>query len=332
MSKLWISACALALVIAGPATAAPQLKILDTIKIGGKGHWDYATYDAGHKRILLSHNDSIASVDLDSQQVNSHLAAAVGSHIALALPDGRTLLITNGKANNVTLNDAVTGEVRATIATDTGPDGAVLDPVSGDVFVMANHGGVVDVINTAAASVKVRISAGGAPEGAATDGLGHVFTHLEDKNALVVMDAKSDKVQASYAMDDCDEPSGLAYVGDGGLLLSACHNGVARLTDAATGKEVAKLPIGQHPDYAIYDAERKLGYIPCGDGTLTVIDFSGDKPVVAQILTTKPGARTAALDPETGRLYLPTANFAPTQPGARPTVIDDSFEVLVVGP
>ncbi|HWU50655.1 MAG TPA: hypothetical protein VN042_12310 [Asticcacaulis sp.] len=332
MSKLWISACALALVVAGPAMAAPQLKILDTIKIGGKGHWDYATFDAVHQRILLSHNDTIASVDLDGQKVNPHLAAAVGSHIALPLPDQASFLITNGKANTVTLNDAVTGEVRTTIATDTGPDGAVLDPVSGDAFVMANHGGMVDVIDTKKAGVKAHIAVGGAPEGAAADGAGHIFTHLEDKNALVVIDAKSDTVQASYTMEDCDEPSGLAYADDGDLLLSACHNGIARVTDAATGKEVAKLPIGKQPDYAIYDAGRKLGYIPCGDGTLTVIDFSGKTPVVAQVLATRPGARTAALDPATGRLYLPTADFAPAAVGTRPAVIDDSFKVVVVGP
>lgn len=332
MSKLWLSVCTIALAAATPAMAAPQLKLLDTIKIGGKGHWDYATFDAAHNRILLSHNDSIASVDLDGQKVNPHLADATGSHIALPLPDSASFLITNGKANTVTLNDSATGAVKATIATDTGPDGAVLDPVSGDAFVMANHGGMVDVIDTKMAGVKAHIAVGGAPEGAAADGAGHVFTHLEDKNALVVIDAKSDAVLASYAMDDCDEPSGLAYVGDGGLLLSACHNGVARVTDATTGKEVARLPIGKQPDYAIYDAGRKLGYIPCGNGTLTVIDFSGKTPVVAQVVTTKPGARTAALDPATGRLYLPTADFAPASPGTRPAVIDDSFKLVIVGP
>jgi hypothetical protein len=332
MSKFLMSAAAVALLVATPCFAAPSLKILDTLKVGGTGHWDYASFDAAHHRLLLSHGDSVASLDTITGAADAKFATATGAHIALPLPDNASFLITNGKANNVTVNDAASGAVKATIATDAGPDGAILDPSTGDVFVMANHGGVVDVVDAAAGVVKAHISVGGAPEGAATDGADHVFTHLEDKNALVAINAKTDKVEATFPLDDCEEPSGLAYVEGANLLLSACHNGIARVTDAATGKEVATLPIGQHPDFAIYDAKRKLGYIPCGDGTLSVIDFSDSSPTVAQVLKTKSGARTAAFDPQTGRLYLPTADFAPTKAGDKPQVIDDSFEVVVVGP
>ncbi len=322
------------MLLAAPALAAtPDLKLINAINVGGSGGWDYASFDPVSHRVLLSHNSSIAAVNVDTGTVTAHLADANGSHIALATGDGKALLITNGKADDVTVNDATTGAVLRTLATDHGPDGAIIDTATGRAFVMANHGGYIDVIDPGLTTVVAHIPAGGAPEAAASDGEGLVFTHLEDKNALVVIDANTMTVKTTYAMPDCDEPSGLAFIAGKRLLLSACHNGVARVTDADTGAEVATLPIGQKPDFALYDTGRQLGYIPCGDGTLTVIDFSGDAPIVAEVVATKTGARTATLDPATGRIYLPTADYgAPEKPGDRPPVIDGTFELLVVGP
>jgi hypothetical protein len=59
---------------------------------------------------------------------------------------------------------------------------------------------------------------------------------------------------------------------------------------------------------------------------------------VIQILKTERGARTMALDPETHRIYLPTAQFQPPpspSPGAspgRPSVMPNTLKLLVYGP
>jgi len=46
---------------------------------------------------------------------------------------------------------------------------------------------------------------------------------------------------------------------------------------------------------------------------------------------TEVGARTGALDPETGDIYLPTARFAPVaQPGGKRAPVPGSFHILVV--
>jgi hypothetical protein len=50
-------------------------------------------------------------------------------------------------------------------------------------------------------------------------------------------------------------------------------------------------------------------------------------------VTTEAGARTGAIDPSTGIIYLPTAKFgAPAQPGGRPGPIAGSFHILVLKP
>ena len=322
----------IALLMSVALAAAPH--VTDNIKVGGTGGWDYATVDAATRKMYIAHGMVISAVDIDAKTATPALAQANGSHIAIPFNAGKALMITNGKANTVTLNDATSGAVLATIATDAGPDGAIIDGGTGHAFVMANHAGMVDVIDLDARTVLGKIAVPGKPEGAATDNKGRIFTHMEDKNQLVVIDAGTMTIIATWDMKDCASPSGLAYVGGAhDWILSACDNKTARVTDIKTGKEIASLPIGEGPDFALYDADRQVGYIPAGEGKLTAIDFSGAAPAVVATIPTAKGARTAALDPKTGKVLLPTADFGPVQPGAkRPSVLPDTFRVLVVSP
>jgi DNA-binding beta-propeller fold protein YncE len=322
----------LACIIQSSRAGTPTRSVLDTIKVGGPDGWDYATFDPAAHTLYIAHGSAIAAVNAATKAVTPHLADAQGAHVAVPFAGGTKLMVTHGKANQVTLNDAKTGAVEATIPTDAKPDAALVEPTTGRGFVMAAGGGTVDVIDLNKQTVIARIAVGGAPEAATVDGQGLVFTHLEDHNALVVIDAKTMTVKATYPMSGCEEPSGIAAIPKRGLILSACANQIARLTNAATGAEVASLPLGKHPDSAFWDEDRQVGYVPCGDGTLTVIGFKNDVAQVSEVVVTGEGARTGAVDPTTGFVYLPTAELGPpATAGGRPSIVPDTFKVLVVG-
>ena len=324
-------AAVLSILTATPAVAADTgLHVVETLHVGGTGGWDYASFDGVARRLYLTHGTSIAAVDVDTGKVTPHLTDAQGAHIALPLGDGKTLLVTQGKAGKVSFVDAVSGANLADVAIGGKPDGAILDPATGHVFVLDNDGARLDAVDPKTRGLIGSIALKGAPEGSAVDGKGRLFIHFEDTNQLVVVDTRALTVTATYDLKDCEEASGLALVADQHLILSACKGGIARVTDADTGTEVATLAIGDRPDGALYDAATKRGYVPSGDGKLTVISFDG-KPHVVDVVATKAGARTAALDPATGRVFLPTADFAPAPAGQRPPVVPDTFEVLVVG-
>jgi hypothetical protein len=54
---------------------------------------------------------------------------------------------------------------------------------------------------------------------------------------------------------------------------------------------------------------------------------------VVQTAQTQVGARTGAVDPATGAIYLPTAQFdPPATAGGRPTPRPGTFELLVLTP
>jgi DNA-binding beta-propeller fold protein YncE len=81
------------------------------------------------------------------------------------------------------------------------------------------------------------------------------------------------------------------------------------VVDADSGTTVATLPIGARSDAAAFDPKRKLIFSSNGDGTLSVIE-ERDANTFASLesVATKVGARTMAVDPESGRLYLVAAD------------------------
>ena len=63
-----------------------------------------------------------------------------------------------------------------------------------------------------------------------------------------------------------------------------------------------------------------------------MLSLSGNAVARIATIPTEKGARTGALDPKTGALYLPTARFAPAaEPGKkRPNMLPGTFHVLKI--
>ena len=121
-------------------------------------------------------------------------------------------------------------------------------------------------------------------------------------------------------------------------LLVGCSNKMAAVVSTENGKVVATVPIGDGVDANAFDPGTKLGFSSNGDGTLTVIkEEAPDHYTVAETVPTRRGARTMALDDKTHKVYLATAQFGPApaataeQPHPRPSIVPDSFVILVVG-
>jgi DNA-binding beta-propeller fold protein YncE len=323
------------LALGAPASCQPPAnpKIVAEIK-GPDGSWDYASFDAAKRRVLISRAYGVMAIDADSQAV-TRLAPGDRVHANVLLPDGR-ILITNGISNTVTLADGTTGAIEASIPVDPFPDAAVYDPASGHVFVMNGASGFITVIHPAKAAKLARIPVGGKLEFAAVDGAGTLFVNVEDKAQIAVIDTKSNQIKTTFKLAGCEEPTGLAYVAPYHLLISACGNGHAKVLRADDGHEVADIGIGPHPDAVLYDQDRGVAFIPSAgsilkNGEITVLRVAGPASVsVADRIATERGARTIAEDPKTGRLYLPTANYTIGLNGPHP--VDGTFRVLVVAP
>ncbi|MBS0410564.1 MAG: YncE family protein [Proteobacteria bacterium] len=326
------AAMALATAIAGPAAegGASGYKVLKTIP-GPDGGWDYARIDTVNDRLLVTRGGAVMAVDLATDKITSGLAPGARQHVALPVDGGAEMLVTNGGTNSAVFADARTGATLASLPTGAGPDSAILDAASGLALVMGHAGGDVTLIDPAAHKVVGDIAIGGKLEEAASDGHGRAFVAVEDRNEVAVLDIAGRKVAARYALPGCDGPTGLAYDGDDRLIIAAC-DGTTDLVAADTGAVVGTLATGKGADGAVYDPQRRLAFVPAGrDGTLAVIAFDGGKGHIAGLTPTQKGARTIALDPRTGRLYLPSAEYRLAPDSGRPTPVPGTFQIIVVG-
>jgi YVTN family beta-propeller protein len=319
------------LVLAGSAAAAvPAYSVVGTYK-AADGGWDILSVDPVAHRLYVARRDSVTAVDLASGTVTDKLAPADGGHSALAIPGTSDVLVTNGTANTATIIDGRTGKLRATIPTGKKPDAATYDPATRTVWVMTPGDGNISVVDPASAKVVATVPVGGSLEFGAADGHAKLYVNVEDKNEVAVVDTRARKVLRREPLPGCDCPTGIAFDPATRETLSACANGVAVVL-SATGKPVASLTIGKRPDGAAFDPRRHVALVPSGaDGTLSVIELSPKPRVVATVQTAK-SARTIALDPSTGRAYLPATDLLPPVGNERPKAVPGTFRILVVAP
>ncbi|HEY3814406.1 MAG TPA: hypothetical protein VGL66_14375 [Caulobacteraceae bacterium] len=332
-SLLAFAASTATLLAACGASAAPAYKVAGAVP-GPDGGWDYASFDSGLQRVYVSHADSVFAVNAKDNTTVPHLGDAPHGHKVVPLDGGAVLAVTTGGDNTLRFIDAHTGAAIASVPTGTGPDSAMFDAQSGLVIVAAHKAGEVDLIDPKAHKAVGSITVGGTLEELATDGEGHLYVNVENLNEVVAIDLKSRAVIKHLKLDGCDGPTGLVYAPDAHALVAAC-DGKAAVIDTHGFRLEKLLDIGQGPDAALYDPKRKLVLIPCGQsGELVAIEARapGKLSVVGRYPTEK-SARTGAIDPATGTIYLPAARFAPPAPGARRGAMEPgSFHIVVVKP
>lgn len=325
--------CAMGLAASAPALAESPARPFAIIQhiAGPDGRWDLMSVDSAARRLYVGRSYGVMAVDLATGQVSPKLVEGAGVHGALPLPGSRLVLSSNGKSNDALLFDGVSGKIEAKFATGASPDVMVVEPKSGLVAIFNGKSQDATLFDPKARAVVGAIAVGGKPEFAVADGQGRLLVNLEDKSQIAVIDVAARAVTGHFALPGCESPTGLALSAKLGVLIAACDNKVAKILDAATGKDIATLPICAGPDGAMIDERRSRAFFPCGDGTMTVIALpSRESIAVAATVPTGAGAKTGAVDEATGRVYLGSAKFGAAKDGEKPQALPGSFEILVL--
>jgi YVTN family beta-propeller protein len=336
---LLTAVCAFAFQNAISAADEPY-HFVSEIPVGGEGGWDILSVDSDAHRLYLSHSTKVVVVDLDKNAVAGEITDTPGVHAFLAVPDLHRGFSSNGKENKSSVVDLDTLKTISKIDTGQNPDAMAYEPAKGELYVFNHSGNSVTVIDARNAKVVSTIELGGSPEfGVADTKSGRVYCNIEDKNEVVVIDAVRHEVTARWPLSPGTEPTGIALDAAHHRLFAACNNKMMVMLDTDTGKVVATAPIGSGTDGCTFDPGTQLAFASCGEGVTTIVkEETPETLTVVQTLKTERRARTIELDPRTHRIYLPTAQFQPapspspgTSPG-RPTVIPNTFKLLVYGP
>ena len=335
------SASALVLVVLSlPVPAAPLYHIAHEVKIPGDDGWDYLTFEQGGQRLFIAHGTQVTVVDTEQLAVAGAIADTPGAHGVALAPDLGRGYVSAGRSSTIVVFDLKSlARLKEIKSTGENPDAIIYDAPTQRVFAFNGRGRNATVIDAKTDQVVGTIALDAKPEFAVSDGKGHVYVNLEDKNSLARIDAQRQAVTAVWKIDGCEEPSGLAMDVQGQRLFAGCDNKVMAVVDATSGRTLGTAPIGGGVDATAWDPHIRLAFASCGEGVLTVIALNASgAPEVTQSLATQRGARTMALDERSHRIFLVTANFGPPpaataeHPHPRPAILPGTFRLLIVEP
>src|SRR5215472_3192718 len=249
-----------------------QYKVVKTAKVGGIGGFDYVYADATNRRLYIPRSGNGARVtvfNLDTLEPAGEISDTNARGAAVSVKSGRGF----ASSKPVAMWDTKTLKLIKTIDVEGGPDGILHDPFNDRIYVFSHIAPNATVINATDGSVAGTIDLGGAPEQAVSDGKGHVFVDIEDKNNIAVVDAKTLAVTAHYDLEGKGGTcAGLALDAKNNILFAACRNPQAMvILNAADGKIITSLPIGQGTDGAVFNPGTMEAFSSQGDGTLTVV-------------------------------------------------------------
>lgn len=310
--------------------------------------WDYVTFEPGRSYLYIGRREAGVTVyDAAAGKVIGNIENSAQANATTLIPELDRGYTTNEDGSTTVFRLSSLKTIRR-LKFAEGADSAVYEPVTGQVAFTAGDSREIVFLDPRTDAVVGRLALDSAKlEHPTADGQGNVFIAQRDRDSVVRIDARLRKRTAEWKTSGCEEPNGIAYDHVHKRLFLGCRgkgkNPVLAVMDSESGKVIATTEIGRGNDGVVYDAETRKIYTSNGvDGNLVVVDqLDANTYQLAEAATTRPYARTMALDPKTKKVYLVTAEgtvdpgkkvnrgVAPFYPNR---YFADTFTVLTLSP
>ena len=326
----------LAALVLSAASQQIDYRQVGAVPLGDGERWDYVTFDAASRRVFVAHGDRVDVVDADAAKVIGTVGGIAGGTHGIALsPVARLGVTDDGRNGQAIVFDPETFRIVRRITTAEDADGLFYDAATKRVVEINGDGGTVSLIDPSRDAVASTIKLGEPLEAGLSDGNGKLYILGVEKHELIRVAGNGSDIQR-FALEGCERPHGIAFDAEKKTVFATCANKVMLAVDGVSGRQLASVPIGGGSDGAVFDPKRRLAISANGEGTLTVVHASeaGSFDVVATVPTVR-SARTVAIDPSSGRLFLPAADIdpdAPPTPQKRPTFKKGSTRLLIYAP
>src|SRR5260221_13334303 len=259
-----------AILAAAPAaSAATPYKIVNTAQFLGTGAIDYVYADNDEHRLYIPRGNQVLVFDMDTLKSAGAITNARARGAAVDPKSHHGFC----SSSPVVMWDTKTLQTIKTIDVQGGPDGILFEPATERIYVFSHRAPNATVIEAKDGSLVGTIDLGGAPEQAASDGQGHLYVTLEDKDSVAVVDARTLKVTGHFDLGgQAKTPVGLALDRKNRRLFVACRSQMMVVLCGDDGHILAALPIGAGVDGAQFNPATMVAFISPGDGPLTVIE------------------------------------------------------------
>ena len=301
--------------LAQTASAANPYKIVNTAQTMGIGGIDYIYADNDARRLYVPRGNQVLVFDLDTLKSAGSITNARARGAAVDPKSHHGFI----SSSPVVMWDSKTLETIKTIDVQGRPDGILFEPLTERIYVFSHSAPNATVIDGKDGSIVGTIDLGGAPEQAQSDGQGHLYVDIEDKDNIAVVDVNTLKVTAHYDLGGKGGgPGGLGLDAKNHILFAMCHEpATCVILNADDGKILATLPIGNGTDGGGFNPATMEAFSSQGDGTLTIIkEVSPTSFEVEQTVQTKSRAKTCTLDTKNNQIILITTERPATPPAA----------------
>jgi DNA-binding beta-propeller fold protein YncE len=290
--------------------AAQPYKIVKSTQTMGTGGIDYVYADNDGDRLYVPRGSEVLVFELETLKSAGAIPNARARGVAVDPQSHHGFC----SSSPVVMWDSKTLETIKTIEVQGRPDGIVFEPLTERIYVLSHSQPNATVIDSKDGSVVGTIDLGGAPEQAASDGQGHLYVCLEDKDNIAVVDVKTLQVTAHYDIaGKGGGPAGLGFDSKNRILFAMCHDPqTCVVLNADDGKILATVPIGRGTDGGGFNPNTMEAFSSQGDGTLTLIkETSPTSFEVEQTVQTKSRAKTCTLDTKRNLIIVITTEPSP---------------------
>jgi len=333
VSTLASMSLALWVALSPPARAAgPGYHIMDRIPMTD-GWWDYASFDAVHRRVFVARGNGVYKLDVDTGLMDPRIVPGSEGRGVVALPIDQLVFTTMAGYSAGILFSGEDGKVSKMFSLRQASDSSLWEPVAKLIWTMGGHG-EISLLDPVKLEQVGSIDLGEPLEFSVTDGRGRVFVNASESGSVIAVDAARRKIIGRWKMQGCEDPTGMAYVESADVLLSVCVNKKLFVLNARDGTTLEVVAVGEGGDSVIYDPGTRRAFVPSAfDGLLTVVAVNGPRDVtVLEQVFLQIGTRTGTVDPKTGTLYLPAARFGPLNKLGWPEALPGTVQLLVVRP
>ena len=333
--------------VAWPAAASdaqPFYRLESSHALAGASgpEWDYLAFDQERSQLYISRrHDGVCIYDAKAGTIVGTLEDTVGGNAIRLVPecDRAYVIKQDGTATVFQLS---TRKKIDRIKYGNDADNGFYDPVTRQLMITMGDSSQVAFLEARTGRLMGHLDIDSAAlEGAAPDGEGNFFLALRDRNQVIRINVAERRITAEWPTDGCELLCGLDYDRANKRIFVAGRGDkpVLAVLDSDSGKVVARQTIGRGNDAVIFDPETRRVYTANGmDGNLVIIDqIDANTYRLAEAATTRPYAKTMALDFKTKKVYLVTAegtvdplkprrsNLAPLYPN---TFFPGTFTVL----
>lgn len=276
--------------------------------------WDYLAMDESNSRLFIARrDDGAAVVDVENQQFVATIERSEGAN-AIVLVPAHERGFTINRDGSATVFDLSSLKTLDRITFGDNADTAAFDAATNQLVVMMGGSQAVAFLDAATGALIDTLDMNTDKMEAPTpDGTGNFFTALRNEDAIAKVDARLHTVVARWKLEDCGQPSGLALDVGHQRLFAGCRgygeHPLLAVIDANSGKVITTLENGRGNDGVIYDDQLHRVFASNGvDANLVIYgQLDADNYEFLEAATTRPYARTMAMDHRSGKVYLVTA-------------------------